>query len=110
MTQRTETVIPAGRPAFAPSHPGQLLREDIFPALGLSVMAAAAALGVSRQMLHRILAEKAAVTPEMAVRLGKLCGDGPRVWLAMQQAHDLWLAERALATTIAAIPTLQAVN
>lgn len=100
--------IPAGRPAFQPSHPGALLREDVLPALALTVTDAAARLGVSRRTLHAILAERAAVTPEMAVRLGKLCGDGGRVWLAMQQAHDLWAAERALADVVAKIPTLSA--
>jgi len=100
--------IPAGPPAFQPSHPGALLREDVLPALELTVTDAAARLGVSRQTLHAILAERAAVTPEMAVRLGKLCGDGGRVWLAMQQAHDLWAAERTLADVVAKIPTLSA--
>jgi addiction module HigA family antidote len=100
--------IPAGRPAIQPSHPGVLLREDVLPALDLTVTDAAAKLGVSRQTLHNILGERAAVTPEMAVRLGKLCGDGGRVWLAMQQAHDLWAAERALADVVAEIPTLHA--
>jgi addiction module HigA family antidote len=103
----TDESIPAGRPGWQPSHPGEALREDILPALGLTVAQAAGKLGVSRQMLHRVLAERAAVTPEMAVRLGKLCGDGPRIWLAMQQAHDLWQAERALADEIARIPTLR---
>jgi addiction module HigA family antidote len=98
-----------GGPAWRPSHPGEALREDVLPALGLTVVSAAEKLGVSRQMLHRVLAERAGVTPEMAVRLGKLCGDGPRIWLAMQQAHDLWQAQRDLADEIARIPTLRAV-
>jgi antitoxin HigA-1 len=91
-----------------PSHPGAILREDVLPALDLSVSAAAETLGVSRQMLHRILSERAAITPEMAVRVGKLCGNGPRIWLAMQQAHDLWRAERELADQVARIPTMHA--
>jgi addiction module HigA family antidote len=91
-----------------PAHPGAILREDVLPALDLTVSAAAKTLGVSRQMLHRILSESAAMTPEMAVRVGKLCGNGPRVWLAMQQAHDLWQAERSLAEQLARIPTLHA--
>jgi addiction module HigA family antidote len=56
----------------------------------------------------RILSAKSAVTPEMAVRLGKLCGDGPVIWLRMQQAHDLWQAERDLAEEVRKIPTLRA--
>ncbi len=95
-----------GPPAWQPSHPGALLREDVLPALRLTVTGAAQALGVSRQMLHAILAERSAVTPEMAVRLGKLCGDGPDVWLRMQMAHDLWQARRDLAEVVDKIPTL----
>ncbi|HBK08178.1 MAG TPA: addiction module antidote protein, HigA family [Acetobacteraceae bacterium] len=95
-------------PAWRPSHPGEMLREDVFPALRLTVTAAAEKLGVSRQMLHAILAERSAVTPEMAVRLGKLCGDGADIWLRMQMAHDLWQAKRDLAETVKQIPTLHA--
>ena len=63
-------------PKMAPVHPGEILREDVLPALGLSVIEAAKELRVSRQTLHRILAGKMAVSPEMAVRLGKFCGNG----------------------------------
>ena len=96
------------RSAHEPTHPGALLRDDVLPALQISATAAARALGVSRQTLHSILAERAAVTPEMALRLGKLCGNGPGLWLRMQQARDLWRAERDLAEVVAAIPTLRA--
>lgn len=64
-----------GKSAWQPSHPGELLREDVLPALRLTVKEVAEKLGVSRQTLHAILSEKSAVTPEMAVRLGKLCGN-----------------------------------
>ena len=100
--------IVKGPPAWRPSHPGALLREDVLPALRLTVKDAAEKLGVSRQTLHGILSEKSAVTPEMAVRLGKLCGNGPDLWLRMQMAHDLWQAERDLAETVKKIPTLRA--
>ena len=79
----------------------------MLPALGLSVTEAAAKLRVSRQALHNILAEKAAVTPEMALRLGRFCGSGPLLWLRMQQARDLWLVERALAAELEQIPTVR---
>src|SRR5579871_6668309 len=82
-------------PAMAPAHPGTLLGNTVLPALKLTVTGAARALGVSRQALHAILAG-GSVTPEMALRLGKLCGNGPQIWLAMQQAHDLWHAERRM--------------
>ncbi len=87
-----------------PTHPGAILREDVLPALGLSVSEAARQLGVTRQTLHRIMAEKVSVTPEMAARLGRFCGNGPGLWLRMQQACDLWRAERELRSELEQIP------
>jgi addiction module HigA family antidote len=87
-----------------PTHPGAILREDVLPALGLSVTEAARQLGVTRQTLHRIMAEKVSITPEMAARLGRFCGNGPGLWLRMQQACDLWRAERELRAELARIP------
>ena len=92
------------QPARQPTHPGKILREDVLPAFELSVSAAARQLGVTRQTLHRILAESSSVTPEMALCLGRLCGNGPNVWLQLQQHYDLWHAERKLAAEIAKIP------
>jgi antitoxin HigA-1 len=86
-----------------PTHPGALLKEDVLPALRLPVAEAARQLGVSRQTLYKIIAGTSPVTPEMAVRLGKWCGNGPGLWLRMQQAFDLWHAERALGATLAGI-------
>ncbi len=100
--------LAAGRRAVEPIHPGAVLREDVLPALRLSTTKAAAALGVSRQTLHAILTERAGITPGMAVRVGKLCGNGPGVWLRMQQTRDLWRAERDMAEIVAAIPTMRA--
>ena len=91
-----------------PVHPGAILREDVLPGLGMSVVKAAEALGVTRQALHRVLAGTAAVSPEMALRLGKFCGNDAGVWLRMQVAYDLWHAERAIAPQIAAIKTQRA--
>ena len=93
--------MPAKRP---PTHPGVILREDVLPSLGLSVSETARQLRVSRQTLHRILAGTSAVTPEMAIRLGKFCGNGAGLWLRMQEAFDLWHAERRLAKEIDKIP------
>ena len=59
-------------------------------------------------MLHSILAEKSAVTPQIAVRIGKFCGNGPGLWLRMQGAYDLWQAERDLAEALKKIPTMRA--
>jgi antitoxin HigA-1 len=86
-----------------PTHPGELLKEDFLPALRLPVAEAARQLGVSRQTLYKIIAGTSPVTPEMAVRLGKWCGNGPGLWLRMQQAFDLWHAERALGPVLAGI-------
>ncbi len=80
----------------APIHPGEVVREDVLPALGLSVSEAARRLGVSRQQLHRILACTHPISTEMALRIGKLAGNGPGLWLRMQQSHDLWHAEQRL--------------
>ena len=97
---------PVRRPIQSPPvHPGEILRDDVLPALRLSVTDAAKQLGIARQTLHRILAERAAVTPEMAVRLGKFCGNGPGLWLRLQQTYDLWHAERRLAGAVARIPS-----
>ena len=83
-------------PNRCPSHPGELLRETILPALGLSKVEVAEALGISRQHLYDLLSEKKPVSPEIAVRLGKALGDGPEVWLRMQAAHSAWHAARAI--------------
>ena len=87
-----------------PTHPGEILREDILPALNLTVSEAARQLLVSRQMLHSILAKRSAVSPEMAVRLGRFCGNGAAFWLRLQSAHDLWHAERNLRAELRKIP------
>lgn len=91
-----------------PPHPGELLREDVLPAIGMSVTEAAEALKVTRQTLHRILAGKSSITPAMALRLGKFCGNGPGLWLRMQEAHDLWQAERELADELTEIKPARA--
>ncbi len=94
--------------ALPPTHPGEMLREDILPALGKSKTAIAGLLGVSRQTLHDILAERQPVTPGMALRLGKLLGNGPELWINMQRKFDLHAAERELKSELAKIPTLSA--
>ena len=99
--------IIAQRPNRAPTHPGAILREDVLPALGITVTAMADHLRVTRQQLHRILAEDSGVSPEMALRLGKLCGNGEGLWIRMQEAFDLWHARQRLGEEVDAIPTLQ---
>ena len=89
-----------------PMHPGEMLREDVLPALGKSKAEIARLLGISPQSLYDIIAEKQPVTPGMALRLGKLCGNGPDFWIDLQRAYDLVIAERELAGEIKNIPTL----
>jgi addiction module HigA family antidote len=91
-----------------PVHPGAILREDVLPAFGRPKTEIARHLGVSRQTLYDILDEKQPVTAPMAVRIGKLCGNGPDLWLGMQRAFDLATAKRELAGVVEGIPTLHA--
>ena len=81
---------------YNPPHPGEALRDDVLPALGLSITDAANQLGIARPSLSRVLNGHAAVSPEMALRLEKWLGveNGGRadLWLAEQAAYDLWQA------------------
>ena len=93
-----------------PPYPGETLREDVLPALGLTVTDAAAQLGVTRAALSRVLNGKAGISPEMALRLERWLGveRGGRasVWLAMQSACDLWAAERTAKAVLKKIKPL----
>jgi len=79
---------------FNPPHPGELLRQDVLPALGLSVTQAAAQLGVTRAALSRVLNGRAGISPEMALRLEAWLGveNGGRadIWVGQQATYDLW--------------------
>ncbi len=83
---------------FNPPHPGETLKEDILPTLGLTVTEAARQLGVTRTALSRVLNGHAAISPEMARRieawLGRDRGGRAEVWLGMQMDYDLWQAEQ----------------
>lgn len=101
----------AGNPllkGLRPVHPGESLREIVFPALGRPKTEIAKLLGVSRQTLYDVLNEKQPITANLALRIGKLVGGGPDIWLAMQMNYDLEIAERALAKTLRTIPRLHA--
>ena len=84
---------------FNPPHPGETLREDVLPALGLNVTQAAEQLNVTRAALSRVLNGRAAISPEMALRLEGWLGveNGGRadLWIAQQAAYDLWKARKA---------------
>ncbi|HEY0833869.1 MAG TPA: HigA family addiction module antitoxin [Azospirillum sp.] len=89
-------------------HPGELLREDVLPALGRPMTEIAKLLRVSRPTLYAILREEAPVTPAMALKLGKLCGNGPDLWLNLQARHDLERLTREMSAELEEIPTLHA--
>ena len=101
----------SGRPlhSFPATHPGELLRKIILPALkkqGISKVAVAAALGVSRQTLEDLRQERRAVTAEMALRLGRYLRTTPQVWLNLQRSYDLDEAEARIANELKAIKPL----
>jgi addiction module HigA family antidote len=77
-----------------PVHPGEILKEDILPSVGLSVTAAAKALGVSRQMLHDILAERRPLSAVMCLKVSRLLGGSPEVWMRLQATYDLKMAQQ----------------
>ena len=80
--------------ALPPVHPGEIIKDDILPSVGLSVTAAAKALGVSRQMLHDILAERKPLSAIMCLKVSRLFGGTPDVWIRLQAAYDLKKAEQ----------------
>ena len=77
-------------PDRRPTHPGAVLREDVLPALKMTQKEFADWIGVSRLSVSELVNEKRSVTPDMAMRLGKALGNGPQIWLRMQQTLDLW--------------------
>lgn len=93
-----------------PIHPGEIIRQDVLPSLGISVSEAARQIGVSRQQLHRILAGTHPISTEMALRIGKFVGNGPGIWLRMQQAYDLWHTERQMKSELSGIRQATAVE
>jgi antitoxin HigA-1 len=72
-----------------PVHPGEIIREDVLPEVGLSVTDAAKALGVSRQMLHDILAERKPLSAVMCLKISRLLGSTPEFWMRLQADYDL---------------------
>jgi len=100
--------IPNDRPMERPPiHPGEILREDFLPEYGLTVAAFAEAVGVSRQSMNELLRERRAVSPEMALRLGKAFGMSADFWLNLQRNVDLWVAARGLERELENIRPIQ---
>ena len=95
-----------------PPHPGETLRDDVLPALGLSVTDAAEQLGVARPSLSRVLNGRAAISPEMALRIEKWLGveNGGRadLWLAEQAAYDLLRARENFTAKVKPVESLAA--
>ncbi len=81
-----------------PPHPGEVLRSLCLKPLGLSVTAAAKALGISRKQLSAILNGRAGVSPEMAIRLSIAFGTSAESWLQQQMIFDLAEAEQRRGT------------
>ena len=97
---------------YNPPHPGETLREDVLPALGVTVTDAAAQLGVTRAALSRVLNGRAAISPEMALRLegwlGVKNGGRADLWIVQQASYDLWQARKAGAPKVRRAPALPA--
>jgi antitoxin HigA-1 len=94
--------------ARKPIHPGVIFAEDVMPELRRhrTIGEIATLLGISRQTLHRVMAGEMAISPDMAARLGKLCGNGPGIWIRLQGRYDTWEATRRLRKELKKIPTL----
>jgi antitoxin HigA-1 len=82
-----------------PTHPGAVL-ADMLQDTGWSVSAFSRGIHLSRQQVHKILAENAPVTPEGAVKIGRFLGNGPDLWLKLQVRYDLWKAEQSMQEVI----------
>lgn len=77
-----------------PTHPGEILREDVLPALDITQAVFASHLGVSRLTVSEVLHEKRGISAEMAVRIARVIGGTPQSWLHMQEAIDIWEVEQ----------------
>ena len=93
---------------IAPTHPGEVLREDFMPDYGLTAASLADALQVSRQTVNEILRERRSVTPIMALRLSRLFGNTPEFWLNAQNARDIWDLEQHFENELKQIHPLDA--
>jgi addiction module HigA family antidote len=92
-------------PNRRPTHPGEILREDVLPALGVTQAVFASHLGVSRLTVSEILHEKRGVSAEMAVRIARVIGGTPQSWLHMQEAVDIWEVEQKFQKNPKSAPT-----
>jgi len=102
------TIPNTARMQRKPTHPGEMLREDFITDYCLTVAGMAKELGVSRQSVNELLRERRGVSPEMALRLGRLFGNSPEFWLNAQRAVDLWVASESVRDQVARIRPLNA--
>ena len=79
---------------YNPPHPGEIIREFCIEPLGLTVTAAAKAVGVTRKTFSALLNGHSGISPEMALRLSTVFGRTPEGWLKLQMQYDLWVAEK----------------
>ena len=93
---------------MAPTHPGEVLREDFMPDYDLTTASLAESLGVSRQTINEILRERRSVTPVMALRLSRLFRNSPEFWLNAQNAYDIWESEQHFENELKRIHPLNA--
>ncbi len=105
---RKEYVVNPEKIRRSPIHPGVIFGEEVMPELRRrrTISEIASILGVSRQNLHRLMAGEIAISPDMAARIGKLVGNGARIWLAMQADYDAYEATHRLRKQLEKIPTL----
>jgi len=78
-----------------PTHPGKIIKEDYLAPLSLTIKDMAVCLGVSRKTLSKIINERGAVTPDMALRLARAFDTTPDLWMNLQKNYDLWQAQHA---------------
>jgi len=95
-------------PNRKPTHPGAIFREDVLPALKMTQTELARRLDVSRLTVSELLHEKRSLSPDLAIRLGRLTGTTPESWLRMQEALDLWELNRVKAAEYGRIERLAA--
>lgn len=96
-----------GKRKIRPTHPGAMLRAEFLPDYGLSAATISRMIGVGRHSVYEILAERRAVSPEMALRLARLFGNTPGFWLDAQRAVDLWDAQNRIEPTLRDIRPLE---
>src|SRR3979490_2736234 len=89
--------------AFAPLHPGEILREEFLIPLAMSAGTLAKVCGVPRTRIERLANEETGVTADTALRLSKAFGTSPQLWLNLQTDYDVQIAKREIAKDLAKI-------